>query len=163
LLFILKQLYPRLLRIWGKQGFRIIIAGRGNPPPWASAAMDKFEEIDFRGFVEDLDPVMAECHALLVPIDIPVGNRSRIVAAMARGWLVIAHQFTQAGNPDLLDGENCYLAEDAPCFTQRMRIAFEHPDQAKRVRENAIACYREKFLPEKAVARLIEAFPSPSD
>jgi len=163
LLFILKQLHPRLLRIWGEQSFRIIIAGRGSPSGWARAAMADCKEIDFRGFVEDLDLVMAECHALIVPIDIPVGNRSRIVTALAKGWLVIAHRFTQAGNPDLKDGENCYLAEDAHSFAQRMRMAYEDSDAVARVRSNAITCYRENFLPERAVARLIEEFPTPSD
>lgn len=160
LLFILKKLYPRLYRLWGDNGFRIIIAGRGNPSAWTIDEMARRKEVDFRGFVEDLDTLMEECHGLIVPIDIPVGNRCRIVTALANGWLIIAHKFTQAGNPDLRDGENCYLVEDAAGFVNRMQMAFEEPDVAIQIRERAKVCYKENFLPEQSVARLLEVFPS---
>jgi glycosyltransferase involved in cell wall biosynthesis len=163
LLFILRKLYPQMRKIWGAAGFKLIIAGRGEPAEVVRSEMEQCREIDFRGFVENLNAVFDECHGLIVPIDIPVGNRSRIVTALANGWLVIAHSFTQAGNPDLRDGVNCYLADDASGFVRRMKEAFEDPASADQIRANAQALYQEKFAPERAVSRLLKAIPPPSE
>ena len=157
LLFLLKKLYPRLLSAWGRGRFRLFIAGRGAPPDWTRQAMADKPEVEFLGFVEELDTVMARCHAMVVPIDIPVGNRSRIVTAMSRGWLVVAHRFVSETNPDLVDGETCLLAGDVETFAAKMRQAVEQPDEAARIVERARQCYQERFAVEPACRPLLAA------
>jgi glycosyltransferase involved in cell wall biosynthesis len=89
-----------------------------------------------------------------VPIDVPVGNRSRILTAMAMRSLVIAHANTALGNPDLVDGETCYLAADAKGFVEAMVAAVDDPARREAVVDRALRCYRERFHPERATGRL---------
>lgn len=147
--FTVEQLYPRLCRLW-PGGFRIYIAGRGALPEWFEQAIAGKPEFVKLGFVPDLDALMAQCHAVLAPIDVPVGNRSRILTAMARGALVVAHQNASLGNPDLVDGETCYLARDAEGFVKRMQRAVEDETAAQAIVARARRCYMDRFHPEPA-------------
>jgi glycosyltransferase involved in cell wall biosynthesis len=154
--FLMDKVFPLLRERWGEGGFRIMLAGRGVLPDWVLAAIADKPEIERLGFVENLDSVLAVCHAVLVPIDVPVGNRSRILTAMAMRSLVIAHANTALGNPDLVDGETCYLAGDAKGFVHAMEDAVDDPAKRKAVVDRALRCYRERFHPERAGARLAE-------
>jgi glycosyltransferase involved in cell wall biosynthesis len=154
--FLMDKVFPLLRERWGEGGFRIMLAGRGALPDWVLAAIADKPEIERLGFVENLDSVLAVCHAVLVPIDVPVGNRSRILTAMAMRSLVIAHANTALGNPDLVDGETCYLAEDAKGFVHAMEVAVDDPAKREAVVDRAQRCYRERFHPERAGTRLAE-------
>ena len=133
---LLTELYPRLVRMWGPGGFQLFLAGTKQPADWVQAAIQQKPEIKFEGFVDDLVGFMGRCHAVLVPIKVPVGNRSRILTAMAHGALVIAHRNTALGNADLVSGENCLLAGSADEFLQHMRLAVEAPARAAAIAQN---------------------------
>jgi glycosyltransferase involved in cell wall biosynthesis len=152
--FLIEKVFPLLRRQWGAGGFRILLAGRGSPPDWALAAIAGKQEIEQLGFVEDLAAMLAACHAVLAPIDVPVGNRSRIVTAMALRGLVVAHANTALGNPDLVDGETCYLARDAVDFASAMAKAVDDPIRRDAIVDRASRCYRDRFHPERATAGL---------
>jgi glycosyltransferase involved in cell wall biosynthesis len=152
--FLLGQVYPRLRREWGG-GFRILLAGSGALPDWAEQALEGKPEVKRLGFVPDLDPVLGGCHAALFPIDVPVGNRSRILTAMAKGLPVIAHRNCALGNSDLVDGETALLAADADDFAERMRRIFDSPALADSIAARAHDCYRTRFHPDAAGSRLV--------
>jgi glycosyltransferase involved in cell wall biosynthesis len=152
--FLVDQVFPRLRRRWGAGGFRILIAGRGALPDWVAAAIADKGEVERLGFVADLDALLATCPAVLVPIDVKVGNRSRILTAMAKGALVIAHANTALGNPDLVDGETCFLAHDADGFVARMARAVDEPATRAALAARARAAYQAHYHPEPAGARL---------
>jgi hypothetical protein len=154
--FLIKELYPRLERIWGSDGFRILISGRGTLPMWVEADIDRIPEFEYLGFVENLDSIIAESHAVLAPLDVPVGNRSRIITAMAKMALVIAHENASLGNPALVSGVTCLLARTADEFIACMQQAFEHPDKRYEICERARACYKSVFVPEIAGPKLVE-------
>lgn len=152
--FVTKKVFPLLRRRWGEGGFRILVAGRGELPDWAQRAFDGRKEIERLGYVDDLDALLASCHAVLVPIVVPVGNRSRILTAMAKRVLVIAHANAALGNPDLEDGKTCYLASNAVDFVERMRLAVEDRAAADTIIERAHRCYGEHFGTDAASRRL---------
>lgn len=152
--FLVEKVFPLLRRLWGEGGFRILVSGRGELPDWARRAFDDKEEIERLGFVDDLDALLAACHAVLVPIDVPVGNRSRILTAMAKRALVIAHTNAALGNPDLEDGATCYLASSAVDFVERMRLAVEKRGAADAIIERAYCRYQKHFSVNAASGRL---------
>lgn len=152
--FVTKKIFPILRRRWGEGGFRILVAGRGELPDWAHRAFDDKKEIERLGYVNDLDTLLASCHAVLVPIDVPVGNRSRILTAMAKRALVIAHTNAALGNPDLEDGKTCYLASNAMDFVERMRLAVEDRATADTIIDRAHRRYGEHFSTDAASGRL---------
>lgn len=150
--FMVAKVYRRLIRVWGPNGFRILIAGRGNLPAWFASAIASKPEFVQLGFVEDLPTVLAECHAVLVPIDVPVGNRTRVLYALSHGSLVIAHRNVALGNPALIDDETCALARDGDEFVARMRRAFEDETWSRRLGDAGRDAYEAHFHPEKAAS-----------
>jgi glycosyltransferase involved in cell wall biosynthesis len=154
--FTLEKIFPLLRRQWGANGFRILIAGKGDLPEWVSAAFADKPEIQRVGFVEDLDTLLSTCHGVLVPIDIPVGNRSRILTAMAKRALVIAHHNASLGNPTLVDGVTCYLANTATEFADRLCRAVDEPQKSKTIIDQAYRSYTENYAVNVATARLAE-------
>ncbi len=153
--FTLYKLYPRWRRLWGENGFFILIAGRGALPAWFAQAIQDKPEFKHLGFVEDIDGILERCHAVLAPIDVPIGNRSRILTAMAKGALVIAHANAALGNPDLVDGETCYLSSDADGFVERMKRAVSDEPKSRAIVERARRRYETRFHPDVAGPRLI--------
>ncbi len=155
LLFLINELYVQLKKQWGDK-FQLLIAGRGQPPSWVHNAIAARPEIKFLGFVEDLDSVMVQCHAMLVPIDIPVGNRCRIVTAMSKGWPIIAHNFVSAGNPALIDGKTCFLADNAKDFARKMQWVKDNPVDVGKILATARESYSDFFAPQLATRGLLE-------
>lgn len=158
--FLLKSVYPLLLRTWGPQGFSILIAGMRELPAWVRPEIELRLEFKFLGFVDDLAAEVGRCHAVLAPISVPVGNRSRIVTAMSMGALVVAHANTAMGNPELVSGGNCLLASSASEFAEHMRLAYASPDLAARLGASARQTYQRSFEPEVASQRLVQELKS---
>jgi glycosyltransferase involved in cell wall biosynthesis len=152
---LLSDVYPELVKTWGSNGFQVLLAGSREMPDWVRGELDRKPEILFQGFVDDLAALLGRCHATLVPIAVPVGNRSRIVTAMAHGGLVIAHRNTAMGNPHLVSGENCLLAARPSEFVTHMRFAVDTPQKTDAIRRNARETYERHFAPSKAVQRLL--------
>jgi glycosyltransferase involved in cell wall biosynthesis len=153
---LIDDIYPGLIRTYGRGGFRIIVCGRGDLAAWVEQAFQEKSEFEYRGFVDDIEGLMSQCHAMLAPIDVPVGNRSRILTAWSQRLLVIAHRNTALGNPDLIDGVTCYLAASCQEFLDRIRRVTSLPADTKRIAERGYAIYSDKFSPA-AAARLLLA------
>ena len=100
---------------------------------------------------------MDQCHAVLAPISVPVGNRSRIVTAMSMSSVVIAHKNTALGNPELVSDENCFLAESAKDYVGYMRRAFESPAEAEKIGRSARLKYLKTFEPGVASQLLLRS------
>lgn len=152
---MINHIYPRLVAAFGAGGFRLLLAGTRTAPAWVTAAVAGKPEIVLHGFVDDLVAFMRGCHAVLVPIEVPVGNRSRILTAMAHGSLVVAHANTAAGNPDLVSGENCLLARSPAEFVAHLRFAAEQPEEGARIAARGQQTYLRLFSPALAVARFV--------
>lgn len=154
--FMIRRLYPRLLSLWGSNGFQVFIAGARNLPDWVRDELSRKPEFKYLGFVNDLDSLMSSCHAVICPMDVPVGNRSRIVTAMAKRAVVIAHPHTALGNPDLVHENTCYLPATIDGFVEYMKKAFERPREIEVITSNAQRCYETRFRPDVAVDMMVE-------
>ncbi len=154
--FILHELYPELVQRWGSGGFRIVIAGRGELPGWAATMLATTPELEHVGFVDDLAGLLASVHAAIAPISVPVGNRSRILTALAAGTVVVAHENAALGNPDLVDGVTCFLAADAATFAERMARTVDDPAGARDVAARGQELYQSRFRPDAAVGTAVD-------
>jgi hypothetical protein len=73
---------------------------------------------------------------------------------MALRGLVIAHANTALGNPDLVDGETCYLASDAAGFAAAMAASVDDPARRGTIIDHAFHRYSEHYHPDRATSRL---------
>ena len=149
--FLLRRLYPLMVRMWGNNGFVLSICGRGNLPQWAKKWMRSHLEIVFHGFIPNVDDLLRNAHALIVPIDVPVGNRSRILTALAMSIPVVAHVNTALGNPDLVHGWTCRLAKNVHEFVEQMRQVMECPVETASIVQRGLEMYCRRFAPEMAL------------
>ncbi len=153
--FLLDKIYPRLVRLWGEDGFEIKIAGRGQLPDWVEQRVSNLPAVTFLGFVDDLHGLMRSCHAALVPIDVPVGNRIRVLNCMAVGTIVVAHENVALGNPALVHGHTCLLAKNADEFVDAMRRTIEQPEAGRAIIRQAKRAYDSLFAPEAATEMMM--------
>jgi glycosyltransferase involved in cell wall biosynthesis len=152
--FMTEEVYPKLVATWGTGGFRILVAGRGELAEWFKDAIANKPEFEWLGFVEDLDPLLEKSHAVIAPIVVPVGNRSRILTALAKGALVIAHQNVALGNPDLVNGKTCVLAKTVDEFVGAMQASVTDKAWARGIADGGRNCYETIFRPERSGPRL---------
>lgn len=155
--FLIEKLYPEAIKKFGSGAFQILICGMGSLPDWVMERVQNKKEIVFLGFVEDIDDLMRRSYAALVPIDVPVGNRSRILTALAQKTLVITHKNASQGNPSLKSGVNCFLAKDEKEFVRFMEIAVGDRDLVKEIKEQGFQLYQNEFSPSKATMNLIQS------
>ncbi|MDP1611560.1 MAG: glycosyltransferase [Sulfuritalea sp.] len=148
--FLFDKVYPRLIAMWGANGFTIIVGGAASPRDWMVSEIAARPEFVFEGFIDDLLHRMAECHAVITPLDVPVGNRSRIITAWAKRVLVVSHVNAARGNPALIDGQTALLATDAQEFADRMRFAYEQPAACEEIINRAERAYLEHYAPDRA-------------
>lgn len=148
--FLFNKAYPHLRKQWGEGGFSILLCGMRQLPEWAKQKIESLSECTFLGFVDSLDDVMKRCHAAIVPIDVPVGNRTRIVTCMARGLPIVAHTHTSLGNPDLVHEQSCLLASSPAAFATCMRRIASDMKLAETLIPNARKAYNSSFAPVAA-------------
>ncbi|RDV03144.1 glycosyltransferase [Undibacter mobilis] len=158
--FLLERLYPKLVSIWGRGGFVIDICGMQGLPDWVERAITGKPEFRFLGFVANLDSQMRHYHAMVVPIDVPIGNRTRILTAQAGVLPVVAHESVALGNPSLVDGDTCRLARGAGEFAAALRWSFEKPEEARRMAERGRKSWELEYSPAAAADVFVKAIQS---
>ncbi len=154
--FFLDKVYFGLIQLWGAGNFQIYLSGLLKLPKWAEKKIIDKPEIKYLGFVEDIVSLINKCHAVIVPIDVPVGNRSRIVTAMSLGAPVIAHKNTSLGNPCLVNNKTCFLGKTANDFISCMKKVYEDKQLSSSVAANAFEEYSKSFSPDVAGDLLID-------
>jgi hypothetical protein len=63
---------------------------------------------------------------------------------------VIAHKNTSLTNPELSDGQTCLLAGNAEEFSDRMRYAYQRPEEIGGIVDRAHDMYMRQFHPDSA-------------
>ena len=151
--YLIKNIYPNYENIWGKNGFKIYICGTYKLDENFKRKIKKLKNIKLMGYVYNLNTLASSCHACLFPIDVPVGNRSRIVTAMGSGWPIIAHENVAIGNPSLISGFNCYLAKNNHEFGLYSKLLYDKKYLCKKISLNAFNTYKSTFNLKKSLIK----------
>jgi hypothetical protein len=86
---------------------------------------------------------------------VPVGNRSRIVTAMASGWPIIAHKNVNKGNPSLKSGYNCLLCENLEDFQKNCDLIYNKKRISSKLTLNAKKTYKQSFDKPSALNKFL--------
>lgn len=101
---------PHLVAEFGEDGFELRLVGGGAPTRDIAQALQK-PYVCFAGRVVPADPEFIAADVMMVPTDIPLGIRVRIITAWSFGCPVVAHRANASGIPEMQDGENSLLAD----------------------------------------------------
>jgi GT2 family glycosyltransferase len=148
-----KKVLPAVLEL--KPRARLVIVG-SEPPPLHSLP-NLPDNIELRGFVEDVREPLGRYAVFVCPILSGSGMRVKLLEAFAAGIPVVS---TPLGAEGLAgkDGEICALAEDPADFARKIVELFDDPEKAGklacRAREQVVATRDMRVLTE----RLVESY-----
>jgi glycosyltransferase involved in cell wall biosynthesis len=134
---------------------RLVIVGSEPPPRHSLPHLP--ENIELRGFVEDVREPLSRYAVFVCPILSGSGMRVKLLEAFAAGIPVVS---TPLGAEGLAgkDGEICALAEEPAAFAQKIVELFDDPEKARklacRAREQVVATRDMRVLTE----RLVESY-----
>ena len=93
---------------------------------------------------------------MLFPIDVPVGNRSRVVTCMSSKWTFIAHKNVSIGNPLLKNKKNCFLFENESDFAAHIKSVISDNRLSKKIANQGYKDYKENFYPANSFKKFMK-------
>jgi hypothetical protein len=154
--YLLNKLHPSFVKNWGPNNFKIYICGNFQLDKTTFEKIKKINEVTFLGYLKNINTIASKVHACLFPIDVPVGNRSRIVTAMASGWPIIAHKNVNKGNPSLKNGYNCLLCENLEDFKKNCDLIYNKKKISSKLTLNAKKTYKQSFDKSSALNKFLK-------
>ncbi|MBF0483032.1 MAG: glycosyltransferase family 4 protein, partial [Desulfovibrionaceae bacterium] len=116
---------------------------------------ESYPKTVFHGRLDDLDPYYGAAQAVVVPLRVGSGLEIKLVEAMAYGKACVVSSRGLAALPPGCAGA-VMPGEDAATFARAVVRALTDDALRRRVGQNALACVREHFNPQKAHGELIE-------
>lgn len=145
--FLFNEILPSAREIWGKNNFEIFLGGRTKLPASYDKYIEFYPEVKYLGFIDDLDYTLNEFSALLIPISLPLGNRTRVLDGLSFGIPVVGHKALKRGNPFLIDNINCLLADSGPDFIAALSRICSDSDCRNYIISNGYATYDLTYNP----------------
>lgn len=143
------EIVPALKRRLGPEAFEVHVYGRRQPRPFVRPFLAD-PTIKMRGFVTDVDTELLSCPIFLLAnnrFDFKVGH-TRILHAFSLGACVVAWRDTALAMPELIDGENILLADDADEMAKLIATAGRDRALRRRIGMAGAETLRRYFNPE---------------
>ena len=149
---IVHAVLPRLVADFG-DGFELRLVGGGVPPEDIAAGLQR-PYVSFAGRVVPADSEFLGADVMLVPTNIPLGVRVRIITAWSFGCPVVAHQANASGIPEMKRGENCLLADSDAGLAEAVSTSLRDEGLNARLSYGGRATF-EKFFSEAVAGQAI--------
>lgn len=107
-LFFVRDIFP-LIKNW-RPAAKFYIVGSLPPPSIQRLASD---DIIVTGFVDDLHEAVADAAVCVVPVRVAAGIQNKILIGMASHVPVVLTSLVSQGIPELRDGDNCLIRDNA--------------------------------------------------
>ena len=151
LLILFRKIYPLLLKKKGKNNFLINIVGHSPANSYLNKVnLKEYPEINYLGFVKNLNDITSKSISVIFPGDVPIGNRCRLVSCMASKIPIVAHESCSRGNPFLIDAHSAYLSKNPVDFVEKMLLSVIDKKLRKKILDNAFRLYSENYSPKVA-------------
>ncbi|MCD4698879.1 MAG: glycosyltransferase family 4 protein [Bacteroidales bacterium] len=134
-----------------KTNVKLLVVGN-KPPEWIQNLNQKFN-ITVTGFVEDVRQYISEACCMIIPMDIGVGFRGRVIEVMAMGVPVI-------GNHNALDcigienEVNGFITDDYSLMAKYAIKLIQNPDLRENVSKNTRKFVNKNFSIESTFGQL---------
>lgn len=155
LLWFLDKVWPMVIKQNSK--IELTIIGEWSTKKIAEV-QKRYPNIKFTGIVDDLSEVLPGT-IMVVPITEGSGMRMKILDAINNGCAFVT-TFVGVEGLDFEDGQDCFIADDAGLFAQKVLTLNSDVDLQKRLFYQAQKTYNEKYSADVAVARRLEIYKS---
>ncbi len=152
----LRFFFDEVMPLWQRpEGPRSVVrvVGNGRLPETFSVPPEN-NRLHWIGFVSDLTDEWSRATALLVPVPLRQGIRSRIVEAWSHGVPVISHPNAAVGLPMMKDGENYLAAENGPEWIEAMRKLENDEALCRRLAAAGRAVFEADFSAQAGATRV---------
>ncbi len=105
--------------------------------------LSKYSNIEFLGFVEELHEEM-KGSIMIVPLTIGSGIRIKILECASVGVPFVSTSVGVEGLP-FKDNENCYIADEAETFSNKVLDLLEHPQKQEIFAKSSYQIISEKY------------------
>ncbi len=146
-----RRILPRLERELGPTGFEVRIVGGYEAPADLREELAR-PSVVFCGHVDPPDDELRQATVLLVPTDVPLGVRVRILTGFSFGACVVAHSSNALGIPELVHGENVLLGSSGEELADGVVRAVRDPELRARLQAAGRETYERFFRPDAASA-----------
>lgn len=113
-LHFVKDIFPLVQKQMPQAQFYIV----GAEPPSQIRQLADGKSIFVTGFVEDLVAAVADSCVAVAPVRVAAGIQNKVLVAMGMSVPVVLTSLIAKAIPELRDGENCFIRDDAPAFAQ---------------------------------------------
>lgn len=141
---MLNNIIPELKKVMGSN-FEVNYFGKYDDsifgPKLKKALNESSDVFVFKGFIQTLKDALLNHHIFIIPNNISLGFRTRIVEGMAYGACMLAHKANTYGMPELSDGENILISNTTEGFVKRIVEVYHNRDFLKQIRINSFNTY----------------------
>jgi hypothetical protein len=130
-----------------KDKIKILLVGKffSSLPKRLMKKMNNLNIFEDVGHVYPISRIFNKCHAIIACNEINLGNRIRILTAMAQKIPIITHSSNVYGIPELKNNYNCLIGNNAIELFNACNVIFKKKKIAKKITENAYKNFNNFF------------------
>lgn len=125
--------------------YRFRIVGHGEMDSKLRGRLCERPDVDFVGFVEDIESEYRNADIVLVNIPIPHGYRTRIAEVFGQGRCVVAHSANCAGMPEIVHNRNALTSANAEGMVKNLILAINDGKLRVLISQNARKSFDESY------------------
>lgn len=123
-LFFVKEIFPKILAVNKNAKFYIV----GAEPPQHIQSLAN-NNVVVTGFVENLSSVISDSCMAVAPVRIAAGIQNKVLFSMAYRIPVILTSLISKAIPELRNGVNCIIEDNANCIAKACVALMENAEQ----------------------------------
>ena len=131
-LHFVQDIFPLIKQSVPDAVFMII----GAEPPESIQNLADGKHIVVTGFVDDIQAAVSECSLAVAPVRVAAGIQNKVLVAMGCGVPVVLSPLIAGAIPELSDGENCCIKDDAVSFAKECVSILQDSDRRAMLSKN---------------------------
>lgn len=148
------RMLPTLIRTLGADRFEIRLIG--DCPEDIRRHAAQFENVHVAGRVASFEGELAKGHVFLLPMNYPVGVRTRVCSALAAGNVCVLDESILQNMPELRDCDAIRFVDANDLSSEAIVRALEWDDLGK-LRECARTFFAEHYWADVAASKILES------
>ena len=109
-----------------------------------------------RGFVDDVDHEFDTADILLLPTDVFIGFRTRIIKAFCHQVCVVTHELDTVNMPELINGVNSLYSADPEAIACQVVAAVKDKEMRERVAKSGRELFETLYSADRSCADLLK-------
>lgn len=145
LAYLANEILPELERRGILDKFEFLAVGKFQPRPELAVLLDRYPNVVYPGYVENLANLVNRAHVMLHPVPYEPGAGVRLSSMFGMHACCLVHGAVGNNFPELVHGENCLIANSGAEFVDMLLRLCEDEDLARSIRIKARETYETHY------------------